>query len=85
MRDWRRREKVKVEIYDKGENLIAEWEVDGETCERFSQLDNNTLLFEIATGIAVALKEESGVELTPNMVINELGKVVVCGREIKLS
>jgi len=75
---------VKVEIYDKGENLIAEWEVDEETCERFSQLDNNTLLLEIATGIAVALKEESGVELTPNMVINELGKVVVCGREIRL-
>ena len=76
---------MKVEIYDKGENLIAEWEVDEETCERFSQLDNNTLLFEIATGIAVVLKEETGVELTPNMVINELGRVVVCGREIKLS
>ena len=76
---------MKVEIYDKGGNLIAEWEVDEETCERFSQLDNNTFLFEIATGIVVALKEETGVELTPNMVINELGKVVVCGREIRLS
>ncbi len=75
---------MRVEIYDKGNNLIAGWEVDEESCEKFSQLDNNTLLFEIATGIAVALKEETGVELTPNMVINEIGKVVVCGREINL-
>ena len=75
---------MRVEIYDKGNNLIARWEVDKETCQKFSQLDNNSLLFEIATGIAVAIKEETGVELTPNMVINELGKIVVCGREIKL-
>ena len=74
---------MKVEIYDKGNSLIAEWEVDEEFCKKLGKLNENSVLFELATGIALSLREE-GIDLTPNMILNEWGKVVVCGKEIKL-
>jgi len=75
---------MKVEIYDKGGNLVSSWEVDEETCEKFGEMDRETLILEIAVGLMVALKEEVGLDLTPNMIVNEWGKIRVCGREIEV-
>jgi hypothetical protein len=75
---------MKIEIFDKAGNGVASWDVDEETCNRFKALSKEDIVLELATGIAVSLKE-MGVDLTFNMIVNEWGKVVVCGREIDLA
>ncbi|ADU97549.1 hypothetical protein [Thermovibrio ammonificans] len=70
-----------VELYDKGGNLIGRIPIDNERCEELTSMTKDQLLFEVAGMVALAVRAESGLELTLNQVLNELGKVVVCGRE----
>ena len=74
----------RVEIYGKDGSLIAGWEVKRDVCEKFSSLSDGELLMEVVTLLIVNLKEETGVDFTPNMILNELSKVVVCGREVEV-
>jgi len=74
---------VRIEIYDKGDNLIASWDVDLDTCERFKELSDEEVILEVATGIGVSLKD-MGIELSLNGIVNEWGRLRVCGREIVL-
>jgi len=76
---------AKVELYDKGGNLISSFSVGEEFCEEARNMTDQQLLFEVANMVALAVRREAELELTVNMVLNELGKVVVCGREIKLN
>ncbi len=34
--------------------------------------------------ISAALKAEEGLDLTPIMVLREIGKLVICGREVEI-
>ena len=74
----------RVEIYGKEGSLIAGWEVDKDVCERFNSLSDKELLMEVVTLLIVNLKEETGMDFTPNMIVNELSRIVVCGREIEI-
>ena len=74
----------RVELYAKDGTLIADWKVDREICEEFSSLTNEEIVFEVVNLLIINLKEETGIDFTPNMVINELSRIVVCGREIDL-
>ena len=74
----------RVELYAKDRTLIADWKVDQEICKEFSSLTNEEIVFEVVNLLIINLKEETGIDFTPNMVINELSRIVVCGREIDL-
>ncbi|RUM43473.1 MAG: hypothetical protein DSY35_03455 [Desulfurobacterium sp.] len=74
----------RVEIYGKDGSLVASWEVERDVCEKFFSLSDGELLMEVVTLLIVNLKEETGVDFTPNMILNELSKVVVCGREVEV-
>ncbi|MEO2068975.1 MAG: hypothetical protein ABGX27_05630 [Desulfurobacteriaceae bacterium] len=74
----------KIEIFTKDGMLLASWEVEKDICQKFSLLKDEEIVFEIVGMLIVNLKEETGMEFTPNMILNELSKVVVCGREIKI-
>jgi hypothetical protein len=75
---------AKVELYDKGGNLISSFTVGEEFCKKARSMTDQQLLFEVANMIALAVRRETELELTVNMVLNELGKVVVCNKEIEL-
>jgi hypothetical protein len=73
-----------VELYAKDGTLIADWKTDREVCEKFSSLTDEEIVFEVVNLLIVNLKKETEMDFTPIMIINELSKIVVCGRKIDL-
>ncbi|GAB6075839.1 hypothetical protein [Desulfurobacterium crinifex] len=74
----------RVELYAKDGTLIAGWDVDWEICNEFSSLTNEEIVFEVVNLLIINLKEETGMDFTPNMIISELSRIVICGREIDI-
>ena len=74
----------KVELYAKDGTLLASWDIDWEICNGISSLTSEEIVFEVVNLLIVNLKEETGMDFTPGMIISELSRIVVCGREIDL-
>ena len=73
----------KIELNGRGKGLIGELPVTEELCRELLSLEKGERLLEVANMVTLLLKRE-GVNLTPQQVLFELEKVIVCGEEIEV-
>jgi hypothetical protein len=73
----------KIKLYGREKGLIGEIPITDELCKELLSLEKRERLLEVANLVTLLLTKE-GVNLTPEQVLFELEKVVVCGEEIKL-
>jgi len=74
----------RIELYSKEGELISSVPVSGELCEQLLSLDEEEALREVAVMISLLLRKDVGLELTPEQVLGELQKVVICGKEVEV-
>ena len=74
----------RIKLYSKEGELISSVPVSNELCQQINSLSEDEALREIAIMISLMLKNDAQLEVTPEQVLSELSRVVVCGREIEV-
>jgi len=74
----------KIEIYSKEGELVSSIPTSRELCQQLLSLSEEEALREVAIMLSLFLRKELELELSPEQVLGELQKVVICGKEIEV-
>jgi len=74
----------KIEIYSKEGELVSSFPTSTEICRQLLSLEDRDALREVALMLSLSLKRE-GLNLSPEQILGELDRIVICGREIKVN
>ncbi len=74
----------RIEFYSKDGELISQVPVSQELCDQLLSLPKEEALMEVALNLSLLLKKEHGIEVSPDGILKELDRVVICGRELKV-